>query len=270
MKKPLVSVIMAEYNTNIEFLKDSIKSIINQTYLNLELILIDDCGDNSKLLNKIVSNLNDDRIKIYKNKSNKGLVYSLNKAIDIANGDYIARMDTDDYSYPKRIEKEMRFLIEHPEFDLVGSKCDLYDGYKIWGESKDYGEVTRQKLLSGCPIVHPSVIYKKSSMIEIGGYKDYKRCEDYATWLTFYLNKKRMFVINEKLIRYHLSIDDYKKRTLKNRKKFFEVLKNEYRDLNPTNVDLMRITLKTILAGLVPWKIMYAYHKRIFKISTKK
>ena len=179
-------------------------------------------------------------------------------------------MDTDDYSYPKRIEKEMRFLIEHPEFDLVGSKCDLYDGYKIWGESKDYGEVTRQKLLSGCPIVHPSVIYKKSSMIEIGGYKDYKRCEDYATWLTFYLNKKRMFVINEKLIRYHLSIDDYKKRTLKNRKKFFEVLKNEYRDLNPTNVDLMRITLKTILAGLVPWKIMYAYHKRIFKISTKK
>ena len=269
MNEPLVSVVMAEYNTNIELLRDSIKSIINQTYLNLELILIDDCGKNSNILGEIVKEFNDKRIKLYKNESNKGLVYSLNRAVSLANGEYIARMDTDDYSYPERIEEEINFLIMHPEFDLVGTRCDYYDGCNIWGESKDFGEVTREKLLQGCPIVHPSVMFKKLSMNEIGGYKDYKRCEDYATWISFFLNNKRMFVINKRLIRYHLSIDDYKKRTLKNRKKFFDVLKNEYMGLKPTKKDLIKIKFKTIFAGIIPWRIMFAYHQRIFKIVEK-
>ncbi len=267
MKKPLVSVIMAEYNTDVELLKDSINSIINQTYSNLELILIDDCGKNSSLLDKIVADVNDKRVKLYKNKVNKGLTYSLNRAIDLSRGEYIARMDTDDFSYPNRIEEEMAFFIEHPEYDLIGSRCDFYDGKEIWGESKDHGEVTREKLLNGCPLVHPSVIYRKSSIKEIGCYKDYKRSEDYATWITLFVNKHRMFVIDKKLIRYHLSIEDYQKRTLKTRKQFFNVLKNEYLQLNPKKIDIIKIKLKTVIAGTIPWKLMFAYHKKVFKIK---
>ena len=176
-------------------------------------------------------------------------------------------MDTDDYSYPNRIEEEMNFFLEHPEYDLIGSKCDFYDGIEIWGESKDYGDVTREKLLCGCPLVHPSVIYRKKAMIEIGCYKDYKRSEDYATWIVLYVNNHRMYVINKKLVRYHLSINDYKKRTLKTRKQFFNILKNEYLELNPRKFDIIKIKLKTMIAGTIPWRLMFAYHKKVFKIK---
>lgn len=267
MKKPLVSVIMAEYNTNIELLVESIKSIVNQTYKNIELILIDDCGNNSAALKKIVSDFNDKRIKLYKNETNKGLTYSLNRAIDLSNGEYIARMDTDDFSYPNRIEEEMNFFLEHDEYDLIGSRCDFYDGETIWGESKDKGEVTREKLLKGCPLVHPSVIYRKKAMVEIGCYKNYRRSEDYATWIIMFVNNHRMYVMDKKLVRYHLSINDYKKRTLKTRKPFFNILKNEYLKLNPSKVDIIKIRIKTIIAGTIPWRLMFAHHKKVFKIN---
>ena len=265
MNKPLVSVIMAEYNTNTDLLKESIQSILNQTYDNFELILIDDCGFNSNVLNEIIESFNDRRIKLYKNESNKGLIFSLNRAIELSSGEYIARMDTDDFSYSNRIEEEMDFILKNPKYDLIGSRCDYYDGENIWGESKDYGEITREKLLKGCPLVHPSVIYRKKCMTAIGGYKEYKRSEDYATWIELYANNYKMYVLNKKLVRYHLSIDDYKKRTLKTRKYFFKVLKNEYQKLNPNRRDLLKIRMKNIVAGIVPWKLMFAHHKRVFK-----
>ena len=265
MKKKLVSVIMAEYNTNIDLLKESIKSIINQTYNNLELILIDDCGFNSNKLEKIINEFMDNRIKLYKNETNKGLIFSLNKAIELSKGDYIARMDTDDFSYPTRIEEEMDFLLANNKYDLVGSRCDYYDGKNIWGESKDFGDVTREKLLNGCPLVHPSVIYKKQCIVEIGGYKKYERSEDYATWIELFVNNHKMYVLNKKLLRYHLSIEDYKKRTLKTRKQFFKVIDIEYKKLKPTRLDIFKIKTRSFIAGIVPWKLMFAYHKKKFK-----
>ena len=113
-KKPLVSVIMAEYNTNEKLLKESIESILNQTYKNFEFIIVDDCGTNN--VKKITEEYNDKRIKVLKNKKNSGLVFSLNKAINMCEGKYIARMDTDDYSYPKRLEKQVTFIEKNKEF----------------------------------------------------------------------------------------------------------------------------------------------------------
>ena len=263
----MVSIIISEYNTKVELLKESIKSLVNQSYENIELILIDDCGYNSDKLDNIVQSFNDNRIKLYKNESNKGLVFSLNRAIEISKGNYIARMDTDDYSYPNRIKEEMNFLLEHPEYDLVGSRCDFYDGSIIWGESKDYGDVTREKLLEGCPLVHPSVLYKKEAILSVGCYKDYKRSEDYATWIELYANNHKMFVLNKKLVRYHLSIDDYKKRTLKTRKGFLKLISSDYKKLNPTKLDLFKIRIKTIIAGIIPWKLMFTHHKKAFRIE---
>ena len=107
-KKVDVSVIMAEYNTDVELLKESIQSILNQTFTNFELIIIDDCGKNN--VNEIVESFHDPRIKVYKNEKNSGLIYSLNKAIEKAEGQYLVRMDTDDYAYPNRIESQYQFI----------------------------------------------------------------------------------------------------------------------------------------------------------------
>lgn len=142
--QPLISVIMSEYNTDVILLKQSIKSILEQTYKNFEFIIIDDCGKNN--IDEIIKEFNDDRIKIYKNDKNRGLVYSLNRALNIAKGKYIARMDTDDYSYKHRLEDESDFLENNPEYDVIGGNVDYYDGSVIWGKTNNCQGIIKKKI----------------------------------------------------------------------------------------------------------------------------
>lgn len=262
MKKnnPLVSVIMSEYNTEQKLLKESIRSILEQTYNNFELIIIDDCGKNN--LDKIIKEFNDNRIKLYKNKKNMGLVYSLNKAIRLSQGKYIARMDTDDYCYKNRLEIQVKFLENNKDIDVLGGNCDYYDGNEIWGRSKLNGLVSYQQIINSCPFIHPTIMIKKEVFDEIDGYLNYSRSEDYATWIELYVNNYKLYNIDNKLIRYHLSKKDYKKRTLKTRKGFFKMLKEEYIKLKPTKIQLIKIYIKTFIAGIMPYSIMFLYHKR--------
>lgn len=261
--KPLVSVIMSEYNTKEELLLECINSILNQTYKNFELIIIDDCGKND--LNTIINKINDKRIKCYKNEKNMGLVYSLNKAIKLSSGKYIARMDTDDYAYPNRLEVEVEFLEKNSNIDIISTRADFYDGEIIWGESKFFGEVNKKNMLSGSPLIHPATMYKKSIIEKIGGYLNYHRCEDYATWIELFVNGFNFYVLEDKTLRYHLSEDDYKKRTLKMRKEFFRMFREQYIKLNPSLKQKLVIYIKTFIAGILPYKIMYKYHNKKFK-----
>lgn len=257
-KKPLVSVVMSEYSTDINLLKKSISSILNQTYTNLEFIIIDDCGKNN--LHEIVKEFNDDRIKIYKNECNKGLVYSLNRALYEAKGKYIVRMDTDDWSFPERISKQVEFM-ESNDYDVVGSNVIFFDGEKEWGKTKKSGIVDRKQLLHSCTLIHPTIIAKKDTLISVKGYSDYNRCEDYALWIKLYSKGYKLYIMEDTLLKYHLSITDYKKRDLKTRKGFFQLLKKEYNKLNPTLLNKITIYSKTIIAGIAPHKLMYVFHK---------
>lgn len=262
-KKVDVSVIMAEYNTDVELLKESIQSILNQTFTNFELIIIDDCGKNN--VNEIVESFHDPRIKVYKNEKNSGLIYSLNKAIEKAEGQYLVRMDTDDYAYPNRIESQYQFIKKHPQYTVVGMQCEFYDGQQIYGVSKKEGEVTRKDLLMGVPLIHPSVIMKKEAIEKVGKYPNYLRCEDYALWLELYAQGYKFYVLPEIGIRYTIRLNDYKKRSLKTRKGLFQVIKTKYKKLNPPLYILAYIYLKNIIAGVMPANLMMKYHKKKFK-----
>lgn len=264
-KMPLVSIIMSEYNTPKELLIESIKSMINQSYTNFELLLIDDCGNTN--VDEVVREINDNRIIVIKNPQNMGLVKSLNKGLNYAKGKYIIRMDTDDFSYPNRIEKQVEFIEKHPEYSVVSSNIDFYDGEKIFANTKFSGEVTKEIALSGgTPIAHPSVIARRDDLLSVAGgeYPDYKRCEDYALWLELLINGYRLFVMNDILLRYHLSESDYAKRTLRTRKDYFRLLKEKYIKLNPTKLQYCKVVLKTCIAGLMPYKLMAYYHRKKF------
>ena len=252
--KPLVSIIMSEYNTDTKLLKESIKSILEQTYNNFEFIIIDDCGKNN--VKKIVKEFNDERIKVYKNNKNSGLVFSLNKALKLSKGKYIARMDTDDYSYKDRIKREVDFLEKNNEYDVVGANANYYDGKEIWGRSHYNGEVTKKQILNYSPLIHPSVMLKKEIILKCGGYPNYNRCEDYALWIKLFSKGYKLYNIEKALIRYHLSVEDYKKRTLKTRLGFFKLLNKDYKKLNPSLFQLTKIYLKTLVAGVIPKKII--------------
>lgn len=261
-KKCKVSIIMSEYNTETSLLKKSIKSIVDQTFKDFEFIIIDDCGKND--VKKIVDEFNDQRIKVFRNKKNSGLIYSLNKAIELSNSDYIVRMDTDDYAYPDRIKLQYDFIKKHPEYSVVGMRCDYFDGYKVYGESFISGKIEREDLLKSVPIIHPTVIMNKKHIKKIHGYKNFSRCEDYALWIELFVNGYQLYVMEEKGIRYTIRNQDYSKRTLKTRKGLFKLLRTEYLKLNPPLHLLIGVYIKNIIAGIIPSSILKKYHEKKF------
>lgn len=135
IKKPLVSVIMPVYNPG-RYLVESIESILNQTFSDFELIIIDDAStDNSWKIIKSYSK-KDSRIIAIKNKINLGVSLTSNIAISYARGKFLARMDADDISTPDRLQKQVNFLNKNPKTVVVGGQCTIIDennqtiGYK--------------------------------------------------------------------------------------------------------------------------------------------
>ena len=257
--RPLISVIMSEYNTDTDLLKNSIKSIINQSYDNFELILIDDNSCNN--VENIVKDFSDSRIKLYMNNENMGLVYSLNRALKLSQGKYIVRMDTDDYSYKDRLKKQVDFIEKSNQYSVVGCNCDYYNGKEKWGRTNYEGEVTLKQILNGSPLIHPSIIAKREDLLKVGGYPNYKRCEDYALWIEMFSKGYKMYNMKEILLRYHLDMNDYKKRGYATRKDFYRMLKEQYIKLKPTKFQIIKIIIKTFVASILPNRFMYKYHK---------
>lgn len=125
-KQPLISVVMPVYNAG-DFLVDSIKSILNQTYKNFEFIIVnDDSTDNSFEIIKAFAK-KDKRIKFLKNKTNLGVSKTVNKAILKAKGDYIARMDADDIAMKNRLSLQLNFLQKNKNTVALGGQCILID-----------------------------------------------------------------------------------------------------------------------------------------------
>ena len=160
----LVSVIMPTYNTPEEYLKKSIESILNQSYSNIEFIIIcDGCIEDEK----IIENYKDNRIKIIRHTKNEGIAKSLNKAIDIAKGKYIARMDSDDISLKNRIKMQVQYMEKNKNIMVCGmdAKCigetkRIKSTYNIRPQ-----EVEIQLLYMNC-MIHPTVMLRKSFLDE--------------------------------------------------------------------------------------------------------
>ena len=117
--KPLVTVAMPVYNGG-QYLRPAVLSIINQTFRNWELLIIDDGSTDSAL--DTIADVKDNRVKIFRDSTNKGLAFRLNQAIDLAQGDFFARMDSDDISYPKRFELQLAAFKANPNLDLVTTR----------------------------------------------------------------------------------------------------------------------------------------------------
>ena len=117
---PLITVAMPVYNAG-KFLRTSVMSIINQTYPHWELIIIDDGSDDNSI--QSLNDVDDARIKIIQDGLNKGLAQRLNEIIDMANGDFIARMDHDDISYPERFLLQLKLFFDNTSLDLVAGRA---------------------------------------------------------------------------------------------------------------------------------------------------
>lgn len=183
MKQPFISVGMPIYNTE-KHLALAIQSVINQSYPNWELILIDDGSTDNSLQIARSFEAKDKRIRVISDGQNKKLPYRLNQIIDEAKYDYIARMDSDDLIHPNRLETQIKFLQENPKYDLVSTgvvsinKDNIAYGYR--GVDSIYSKFDESSRTFN--IVHASILARTVWYRRNKYSTEYPRCEDYELW----------------------------------------------------------------------------------------
>ncbi len=203
MKTPLVSIVLPTRN-HLKTLRDAVDSVLEQSYSNLEVILIDDYSDQETAAGIRELAEQDPRIKVIRNEKNIGFVRSLNKGIREAKGEYIARIDDDDVWIDKaKLLKQIEFLNKHPEYAVVGGGIIRVD--------IDYNEISRQlfpetdeairnKMLITDPIVHVAAVFRKKDWESVGGYdEEFDYTQDWELWMKLgktgkYYNFQEYFV----------------------------------------------------------------------------
>lgn len=204
---PIVSIVMSVYNAE-KHLSLAIESILNQSFSNFELIIIEDCSTDESLSIIKKYQAKDSRvfvIKKDKNKGFKGFVENLNLGIETARGIYIARMDADDISNIDRLKNQVEYLDNHPECFLVGSSAVHIDenGKKIGAFLSETNDKKLMNLLKKRnTIYHPTIMFRK----ELGlHYRDKMNgCEDYDFYLRLLSKDKIFHNLGEPLLQYRI------------------------------------------------------------------
>ncbi len=211
LKNGLVSVIMSNYNTPEEFLREAIESILNQTYSDFEFIIVDDCSTDNSL--DIIASYDDPRIVLLKNEENLGITKSLNRALKIAKGEYVARMDGDDIALPERFEKQVALLTENPDVIVCGTWVELIgDGASELKEKNSCKKLPDREthqinLLFGnhLNIVHPAAMFNHRLLKENGitYNENYIFAQDYRMWVEC-SKSGRLANVSEILFKYRI------------------------------------------------------------------
>ncbi|GAA6174011.1 glycosyltransferase [Colwellia sp. KU-HH00111] len=179
---PKISVILPMYNAE-DHIQQAVDSILNQTYDNFELIIINDGSTDRSL--ETISQLysNNEKVKIF-DQTNHGLIYTLNKAIDIADGELIARMDADDISFPDRFLKQVQLFQKQPTIGICGTSTQNFGFNNDISIKPESDSKLKVQLLISPPFAHPSIMVKRAILINnnIKYNEQYKHCEDYAMW----------------------------------------------------------------------------------------
>jgi len=180
---PLISVILPVYNAE-KYLKESMDSILSQTFSDFEFIIIND-GSKDKSAD-IIKSYSDSRI-VYIEQQNMGLANTLNKGLAIAKGKYIARQDNDDVSHKDRFKKQIEFLEKNPTIALVGTWAKIIDELgNDTGRSHKHAcnsDYLKLELVFDNPFVHSSIMAKKDCLLKVGGYDPSNEIfEDHNLW----------------------------------------------------------------------------------------
>lgn len=179
-----ISVILPFYNNESTILK-SLRSILNQSEKNFEIIIIND-GSKDKSEKKILNIIKKKNIKYLKNRINKGLAYSLNKGIKKSNGDLIFRMDADDISKKNRIKIQKNFLVKNPNISLLGTNAEYFDKRGIYEKSslKLTDKEIKKVINFKNEFIHSSVVFRRTFFNKLNGYDVFlRRGQDHDLWI---------------------------------------------------------------------------------------
>ena len=223
--EPAITVLMPVFNGE-RFLGEAIESILNQTFADFELLIIDD-GSTDKTID-IINSYNDDRIRLIKNEKNLGISRSLNKGIDLARAGLIARMDADDISYPERLERQYNYLAAHSDCALLSTSARVVtEDKQLIYIDKTKSEYLYYNLAFHSPIYHSTVIYRKTAVQNVGMYS-VPYSEDFE--LFWHLSRKyKIHNLTEVLLDYRnspQSLHQVKKKKEYDEASFAQTLRN--------------------------------------------
>jgi glycosyltransferase involved in cell wall biosynthesis len=206
---PLVTVFMAAYNAS-KFIEKSIKSILCQTFKDYELIIVDDGSTDNTL--DIIRSFTDERITIIENKINRGLIYTRNLALEHAKGTYLAIQDSDDISFPDRLEKQVITLDQNENLALIGSKALKIDkDNNVLNTKLDVisgSDLLKTQLFFENTFVHSSIMIRTSVFNEINGYQTYPSAEDYDLFIRI-SEKYAIDNLNDYLVYYRVHNNNF-------------------------------------------------------------
>lgn len=225
LKNPRVSIIMSVYNSE-KWIDLSINSILNQSFHDFELIIIDDCSTDNTL--NVLYKIKDRRVKIYRNEKNKGLTTNLNFGIINSLGEYIARMDADDIANLSRIESQVKYLDKNLHIDVLGSRINVF-GDAIY--SVNYPLNHNDIVSALCfynPIAHPSVMIRRKSLKPTDFYDEsIKKAQDYELWCRLSANLK-FANHRRKLLNYRTHERQISKFSVKEQNKYTYQIRSKY------------------------------------------
>ncbi len=192
---PLISVLLSVHNDD-KNIKNSIDSILSQSYKNIELLIIDDCSTDKTydILNKI----KDNRVKIFRNKENKGLTKSLNILINKSNGEILARQDSDDISLPKRLEIQYKTLNKR-QLDACTTRAYVKNSKQSIPRFSHYLPI-KLTIKYKNPFIHGTLMVKKKAILDVGLYdENVKYAQDYKLFLELLKKNYKLKILNKKL-----------------------------------------------------------------------
>jgi glycosyltransferase involved in cell wall biosynthesis len=205
VNEPTVTVLLPVYN-GAAYLAKAIESVLAQTYDDFELLIIDDASRDDSV--DVVRSFEDPRIRLLLNDANLGQVGTVNRGLDEARGRYVARLDQDDTSLPRRLELQVRMLDSEPEVAVAGGWVEVVDPdgrvvETLRGATAGLPELVAQILLHRVPIAHSAVMFRRDEVVALGGYDaTYRLAEDQDLWRRLALERREARIVPEVVLRY--------------------------------------------------------------------
>ncbi len=257
--KPALSVLLPVYQPRLDYLQTAITSILRQSFADFELVVIE--ASSAVCIDELLDHFSDGRVKHHRFPSKPSLVQQLNYGLHVAKADVIARMDSDDWSHPERFQKQLTHLEQHPAITVLGTQISIMDdrdrpiGFRRYPVHSD--EATRL-LCRYNTIAHPSVMYRKQAIMEVGGYwyDRYPANEDYELWCRLAKRGYQLATLDEPLLRYRIHPNAMKSEKLKKILRGTRLVKRHYFGDSMTASDHARYWAEGVLLNLPGWLIL--------------
>lgn len=259
-----ISVIMPVYNPEPSELERALRSVLNQSMSDFELVICDDCS--KPYVHEIIDRCGDERIVYLRNEKNGGCAYSLNRCIEAARGELLIRQDADDYSLPERFEV-LKSAYERTNADIVATNIILFDESGEWGHRDYPAEVRKRDFLFAVPFMHGACALKRSAVEAAGLYpvsRDTARCEEYALFMTMFAQGARGINLPERLYAFNENRAAIARRRYSDKVREVRVKARGFRELKLYPRGIIYLA-KPLAVGLIPPRLLAKIKDKVFR-----